>query len=443
MSNMGFVAGGMAQGFGQAFNNARQKAIENSYVKIQQQHQQMIQQQMNQRSAEQMMAHPETAEAAGHIYPEIDKYYGNPEGYSWQRPMTPGTSTPVQGPPTPDQAAAGQFTLPPVETPPQEYAPASGSQGFSDMLSYYGKQAREAQIDAESRKQARALELLRAQLAAIPTKAYLSTMARNDANLASEEDRAEARARGTDRGHLPLASPLAEEKARGTGIGQGKIVVPGNQGSISVPVGGGGGAQLRLNPKEQQELTTVRDALDTFKSIKSGLDAGKLPDPGYASAKLNSALETIGGMVPGVTLDDPQKTGFYKFLKGTALERLKAAGGVRAAGSPTELRATQSFFAQPENSPGGLKARINNTVALLQKQYDTLLEMHKASGKYVDPYTSMQPNLLTPEQIMGVGGDTQPVPQQPQGSVQMPGQAPYNLGVHPVPPPTGLKTLRY
>lgn len=215
------------------------------------------------------------------------------------------------------------------------------------------------------------------------------------------------------------------------------------------------GIQLKpLNVKEQEDLASLKDARDTFMSLREGIQNGAFPKPGYAQSKMNELKEKFGSFVPNAllgpnqSLDDPRMTGYFKFIKTSALDRLKAIGGVRAAGSPTELRATQAMFAQPENSPGGLEARINSTASQLERAYEEHLKGHKANHKDVGDYENLAPNLLSPEEIMGVRPQTgtatlpgrAPIPIQPGGATSLPGN-PLNQAFPGAVRPLGFKPM--
>lgn len=410
MAGFGFFAGGMAQGVGAGASIGRQAIVDSAYAKLQAKNQAMMEQYRQSQES--------------HMVAQEGLQRQHNELLSQQNQESPITSLLARYPGAGDEAGPlvnairaskdSNFTPPiphqlglPPDAAPMEHgptmSPASAIPGLmNSFMSRVGaiggeeKQAALAKEQAQTTRLGEQTDLQRQQLESTTEMKKLlleNKLKLQDPNYKTQTARAAAEGRGV------------------------------KFGADGVPL-------KPLSTKELDDLEKIRDARDIFMSLDQGIKAGKFPQPGYAQSKMNEFKEKAGSFIPNAllgdnkSLDDPRMTGYFKFIRGTALDALNAVGGVRAAGSPTELKATASIFANPENSPGGLGARISGTASKLSRSYDELLKAHGTNHKDIEEYRNLSPHLLTPEEIMGVSA-------APTGTATLPGQAPMQLGAPP------------
>jgi hypothetical protein len=457
-SNFGLTIGGFGQNFSQSFNSARQRAIEEAHIKMQDQQNQMrdklLREAQDYKYAENIGAHPETAESMGHLYPEMGKYHDNPEGYSWTQPSVPATPPqPVAGPPEPASPGSsepmnGQWTLPPMPgTPQQDFDPQTGRAGFESMMGYYGKQAADAHVAAQRLKYEQAMAMLGMKPANNPELAAAMAAARAAGGVIGKNtvlpqitENAQAQAEGTQAAGLEYAGP----KANATGVATGKVqpgggttTIPGPNGAVQVPVGikTPGPTQVKEMADLDQAISFTEGIGKTAASGAPGTESGKPIAWWTGLAKQYQSTPIIGDAIKMVDPNLPTRAAYHAALNQNMLSALRTQFKGRI--SNFDILFGKDVIPNADDSDEVVKAKINEQHARLVAMRTALNEANKSGG-----VGSMQPIVvdIPPGGFLGqVGPANGP---QPTGQVQMPGQAPYNLGVSPVPAPGNGSRLR-
>jgi hypothetical protein len=375
--------GSFAGGVGQGITQGRMLAIQQAYMKLQMQRQQMAQDQVKwqqDRMGQQDMARPLEALAqkvprqAGAIGPAIEGIY-NPEQAKFNPTMADQTA------PAPDPMS--------LERPEQQ--PVTGKTALAPLMANaYAQAGKGAQEEFQSEQDFRRQMMMESQ-----------------------------------RTRELLAQSLIGHRGVQERQGQEKIDAANNKP-----------AKNPLTPAELKDIQTINDFRDKAHSALALVESPYMPKGGQVRTKISEMGGQIGatlGMERG-PMEDPNLNAANKYFRQQLYAAERSAGGVRMAGSPQMFEVNKTTYANPQymnhqtlrqvatNSANAADASVEGI-----KDYLRMKNIPESEwGKYI-----REPRVSPPEEILGLKKKT---PAQTMG--QIPG-APGSLGVAPVPPPRG------